>query len=156
MAETVIASCSETAQLPDLPELLDLYDSVGWSAYTQVPEALLAGVRGSLHVVAAREVADVNACVPAGKENRGRLIGLARVVGDGATICYLQDILVHPDYRRAGIGSRLIEAAFAPFPRVRQHVLITDEEPGQKAFYETAGFKQLGEGTPGRAFVRFN
>lgn len=123
-------------------DVVDLYSSVGWTAYTDHPKELMDGLRGSLRVVLARD--------------GHRLVGLARVVGDGATICYLQDVLVHPDVRRQGLGRRLVEEVFAPFSGVRQHVLITDEEAGQKAFYESLGFAHLGTSIPGRAFVRFN
>lgn len=140
MTAVTIIPCT-ALDLPGASELAELYDAVGWSAYTRDLESLRAGLRGSLRVVVAR--AD------------GRLVGLARVVGDGATICYLQDVLVHPAARRQGVGGRLIQEAFAPFTAVRQHVLITDEEPGQKAFYESLGFSQFGEAIPGRAFVRF-
>ncbi len=39
--------------------------------------------------------------------------------------------------------------------RVRQQVLVTDEEAGQKAFYESFALSQHGESLPRRAFVRF-
>lgn len=123
-------------------DVVELYDAVGWTAYTRDPEQLMKGIRASLRVVLARD--------------SGRLVGLARIVGDGATICYLQDVLVHPNSRRQGLGRRLVEEAFAPYAAVRQHVLITDEEPGQQAFYESLGFTHLGGATPGRAFVRVN
>lgn len=129
------------AELPGTAEVVELYDSVGWAAYTRDADALMRGLRASLRVVVAQ--AD------------GQLVGLARVVGDGATICYLQDVLVHPDAQRQGLGGRLVDEAFAPFGQVRQHVLITDEEAGQKAFYESLGFGHLGDTVPGRAFVRF-
>lgn len=140
MNAVTITACTEF-ELPSASEVDTLYASVGWSAYTRDLDALMSGLRGSLRVVVAR--AD------------GSLVGLARVVGDGATICYLQDVLVRPDARRLGVGGRLVREAFAPFNSVRQHVLITDEEHEQKAFYESIGFAQLGEGVPGRAFVRF-
>ena len=127
--------------LPSRSETVELYDAVGWSAYTDAPDVLMAGLRDSLRVVVARR--------------QERLVGLARVVGDGATICYLQDVLVHPDARRRGLGGELVREAFAPFDAVRQHVLITDEEAGQKAFYESLGFSQFGAAVPGRTFVRF-
>lgn len=126
----------------DPSEVVALYQSVGWTAYTDRPEDLMLGLQGSLRVVLARD--------------EGRLVGLARVVGDGATICYLQDVLVSPDTRRQGLGRRLVDQVFGPFSAVRQHVLITDEEAGQKAFYEALGFSQHGTSIPGRTFVRFN
>ena len=140
MHPVTLTACTD-GDLPGLSETVALYAAVGWSAYTQDPDALIAGLRGSLRVVVARA--------------EGRLVGLARVVGDGATICYLQDVLVHPEARRQGLGGDLVREAFAPFAAVRQHVLITDEEAGQKAFYESLGFSQFGTTIPGRAFVRF-
>ena len=125
-------------------ELIGLYDAVGWSAYTSSPETLLAAIQGSHTVAAAR----------AGNQ----LVGLARSISDGASICYLQDILVHPEHQRAGIGRGLAGLVFAQYPGVRQKVLMTDNEPGQKAFYESLGMTQASEYPTGemRAFVKFD
>ena len=60
-------------------EILRLYASVGWTAYTDDPAALERGFRHSLLVLAAWE--------------DGELAGLIRAVGDGATIVFIQDIL---------------------------------------------------------------
>ncbi|MGO3506947.1 MAG: GNAT family N-acetyltransferase, partial [Brachybacterium tyrofermentans] len=128
-------------EVPALQEILDLYDAVGWSAYTEDSSTLLRALAGSAQVVTARR--------------DGRLLGFARVVGDGATIAYLQDVLVRPDAHRAGIGRRLVDAAFAPFATVRQQVLLTDAEPGQRAFYESLGFIEAHDHEPElRSFVR--
>src|SRR5699024_9481631 len=103
---------------PALQEAMELYDAVGWSAYTEDPATLERSFAGSSHVVTARR--------------GGVLRGVARVIGDGATITYLQDVLVHPDEQRAGLGRRLVDAVLAPYAAVRQHVLLTDAEPGQR------------------------
>jgi GNAT superfamily N-acetyltransferase len=128
----------------DLNELVALYDAVGWSAYTKSPELLRTAIDGSSYVVAARR--------------DGRLIGLARVISDGATICYLQDVLVLPDEQRGGVGRALVQAALDRYRNVRQKVLLTDDEPRQRAFYESLGYvetRHYGDGTL-RAFVRFD
>lgn len=126
---------------PTDDELVSLYDSVGWSAYTKDPARLAAAVEASLTVVTAR--------------HDGALVGLARLVGDGLTIAYLQDILITPTHRRRGIGRALFERAFAPYADVRQKVLLTDDEPAQRAFYEAMGFTEAGAlRHPLRAFVR--
>ena len=85
----------------------------------------------------------------------GRLVGLARVVSDGHTIAYLRDI-VDPGHQRRGIASELLRRVFARFGQVRQHVLLTDTEERQRAFYETHGFRESRdvEGDELRAFVR--
>lgn len=128
----------ETAPSLTADELLPLYASVGWSAYTGDPPALAAAVAGSTHVVVARD--------------GDRLVGLARVMSDGVSICYLQDVLVHQDFQRTGVGRALVEAVLQPFAHVRQKVLLTDDEPGQRAFYEALGYAEVV--APLRAFVR--
>jgi GNAT superfamily N-acetyltransferase len=117
---------------------------VGWSAYTDDPETLRAALEGSSIVVAARD--------------GGTLVGLARVISDSASICYLQDILVHPAHHRTGMGRALVAEALAPYAHVRQKVLLTDDEPHQKAFYESLGYTWTSEFRGGavRAFVRFD
>ena len=60
-------------------DVLRLYASVGWTAYTDDTAALERGFRHSLLVLAAWE--------------DGELAGLIRAVGDGATIVFIQDIL---------------------------------------------------------------
>ena len=124
-------------------ELVALYDSVGWTTYTRDPERLAAAVGASLRVVTAR--AD------------GVLVGLARAVGDGLTIVYVQDILVAPHRQRAGVGRGLVTRLLEPFSDVRQKVLLTDAEPGQRAFYESLGFTEIRDMEPNlRSFVRFD
>ena len=36
-------------------------------------------------------------------------IGMGRIVGDGAVICYIQDLIIIPEYQGKHIGSRLID-----------------------------------------------
>lgn len=125
-------------------QVLALYRSVGWTAYTENPQTLMAALAGSSHVVVARD---------------GQvLVGLARVVSDGASIAYLQDVLVHPDHQRGGVGAALVRAALAPYANVRQKVLLTDDDPAQRAFYQHLGYHEVHEHPAGslRAFVRFD
>lgn len=62
----------ESAIPADLSEVVTLYRSVGWTVYADAPEVLDAALAGSATVVVARR--------------DGLLVGLARVVSDGATI----------------------------------------------------------------------
>ena len=107
-------------------ELRALYDSVGWTAYTRDPELLGRAVAGSHLVLTARTDA-------------GELVGLARTVSDGASICYLQDLLVRPDRQRAGVGRALLTEVVRHYAGVRQLVLITDAD-GPHEFYRALGF----------------
>ena len=143
----------------DFARVLDLYAAVGWTAYTKAPEVLRRALDGSSTVVIETVVIEtvvIETVVPEAEvPGVERVLGLARVVSDGATICYLQDVLVHPSARRTGLGSRLVTAALEPYAAVRQKVLLTDDEAGQKAFYEALGYSSI-EGTTLRAFTRFD
>lgn len=110
-------------------EILPLYASVGWTAYTDFPESLKAGFAHSLLVLAAYEAE--------------KLLGIIRVVGDGHTIVFIQDILVFPEYQRKGIGTALVRAVLNRFKDVRQIELATDDTPKTIAFYESLGFTPL-------------
>lgn len=125
-------------------EALSLYESVGWTSYTRDPDLLIRAIRGSSFVVTAR-----------GPERE--LWGLARAISDDVTVCNLQDILVRPGVQRAGIGRALIEHVLAKYQHVRQTVLITDDEPVQRAFYESLGLTEGGDNQPKpmRTFMLF-
>ena len=112
-------------------EILALYGAVGWVAYTKDPAALRAGFENSLLTFAAYE----------GES----LIGIIRTVGDGATIVYIQDILVHPDYQGRGVGTELLSAILDRFRAVRQVVLMTDDTEKTVAFYKKAGLTPADE-----------
>jgi len=123
--------------------LVSLYASVGWFVYTNDADALVRAVEQSSYVVSATDSA-------------ANLVGLARVISDDVSICYIQDLLVHPDHQRAGVGRALMDRALKRYVHVRQKVLITDNEPGQRAFYESIGFIEAHdlEPAPLRAFVQ--
>jgi GNAT superfamily N-acetyltransferase len=127
----------------DLDEVIRLYTAVGWTAYTREPDTIAAGLAGASFV--------------AGAFDGSRLVGLVRAVSDDATICYLQDVLVHPDTQRAGVGRALVSAVLERYAHVRQQVLLTDDEPKQRAFYESLGYAEIRDvdGASLRAFVRF-
>lgn len=105
--------------LPNTEELVELYDAVGWGAYTRTPERLVPMLAGSRYLYVARENTG---------EGTGRPIGLARAVGDGQSIAYVQDLLVHPQAQGQGIGSALLRRMLADFDRdgIRQRLITTD------------------------------
>ena len=112
-------------------EILPLYTSVGWTAYTDHPDVLRKGYENSMLTLAAYE----------GKN----LLGIIRAVGDGHTIVFVQDILVFPEHQRKGIGSALMEAILDRYSHVRQIELATDNTPKTIAFYKSMGFREMSE-----------
>lgn len=136
-------SISESRELTRT-DLVGLYTSVGWSTYASDPDSLLRAIDQSAYVVAAWD-------------DSGQLSGLARVISDDVSVCFLQDVLVRPGEQRTGIGRALVERVLERYKHVRRKVLITDAESGQRAFYESLGFTEAHdyEPSPLRAFVRF-
>ena len=112
-------------------EILGLYTDAGWIAYTENPDTLRKGYENSLLVLAAYE----------GDE----LQGIIRVVGDGHTIVFVQDILVYKRFQRQGVGTALLKAVLERYPNVRQIELVTDNTEKTVAFYRSAGFRPLAE-----------
>ena len=94
-------------------------------------QALEQGYRHSLLVLAAYE--------------NGSLLGIIRVVGDGYTVVFIQDLLVFPDKRRQGVGTALLKAVLDRYPGVRQVELTTDDTPRSVAFYKSLGFSEFSE-----------
>lgn len=115
----------------DPVEILSLYASVGWTAYTDDPDALRQGFEHSLLTLAAYE----------GEQ----LVGVIRTVGDGYTVVFIQDILVDPEYQRKGIGTALLQEILTRFSHVRQIELATDQTLKTIAFYKSLGFLELSE-----------
>jgi GNAT superfamily N-acetyltransferase len=76
-------------------------------------------------------------------------------VSDGVTIVYVQDLLVVPEAHRSGVGGALLDAVLERYAGVHQTVLLTDAEPGQRAFYESRGFVEVHDVAPQplRSFV---
>ena len=112
-------------------EILRLYSEVGWTAYTENKDALRRGFENSLAVLGAYE--------------NGELIGIIRAVGDGATVVFVQDILVRPHKQRQGVGTALLNAVLERYPDVRQIELTTDNTPETAAFYRSLGFSEFSE-----------
>ena len=110
-------------------EILRLYTAVGWTAYTKDSSALEQGFKNSLLVLAAYD--------------NDELLGIIRVVGDGFTIVFIQDILVFPDKQRMGVGTALLKAVLNRYSTVRQIELVTDNTPQTIAFYKSLGFSEF-------------
>ena len=113
-----------------LEDVLPLYEAVGWTNYTTKPEMLKAAFENSLHVLAAFN-------------EEGILVGVLRAVGDGASILFIQDILVYPEYQHQGIGTKLLQQILEKYKNVYQIQLATDDSTKTVSFYESNGFTSL-------------
>lgn len=98
-------------------EILSLYTSVGWENYTRSPQMLERAYENSFLKIAAFD----------GEQ----LIGMVRVVGDGASVVLIQDLLVRPVLERC--------------KDVYQIELMTDDTEKTISFYQSLGLKKVDE-----------
>ena len=88
----------------------------------------------------------------------GKVIGMGRLIGDGAMYWYLQDISILPEYQRKGIGkcivNRLIEhIENTAIPNTCIEVGLSAVK-GKEAFYEKLGFSLGSSGMTKRIDVK--
>lgn len=122
-------------------DIKKVYEDAGWTSYTKDLPKLMNAIKASLMIVSAWE------------ENK--LVGLIRVLGDGITVIYIQDILVLSSYKRKGIGSNLLEYALDKYKDAHQKVLLTDDSEETRGFYERNGFISCDKGDL-VAFTKFD
>ncbi|EDT16411.1 GNAT family N-acetyltransferase [Clostridium perfringens] len=115
----------------NVEDILYLYNDVGWSSYTKDIDSLIKSIKNLLKVISVWD--------------KDLLVGLIRVVGDGHSIIYIQDILILQKYQNRGIGKRLIEIILDKYKNVRQKVLLTDKEEKNILFYKKVGFSMAEE-----------
>lgn len=118
----------------DQAEIYDLYESVGWIAYTKNPDRLWQDFANSQYMTE--------------KNNQGEIVALIRWVTDQATVVLIQDLLVHPDYQRKGLGKKLMQRALAEIKSYGQLQIevLTDDEEMTASFYKSLGFRSVNDG----------
>ena len=116
-------------EIVKLEDVLHLYQAVGWTNYTNQPQMLAQALTHSLAIYLARD----------GEE----IVGLVRLVGDGFSSVFVQDLIVLPSYQRQGIGSDLMKEALADYKDAYQIQLATEQTEKTLGFYRSLGFETL-------------
>ena len=112
-----------------LDDVLHLYQAVGWTNYTNQPQMLAHALSHSLSTNLSRD----------GEE----IVGLVRLIGDGFSSVFVQDLIVLPTYQRQGIGSALMKQALSDYKDTYQIQLATEESEKTLGFYRSLGFETL-------------
>lgn len=85
----------------------------------------------------------------------GKAVGMGRIVGDGAIICYVQDLIIRPEVQGQGIGGLILETlkSFVMHEGYAGTIMMFDLmcARGREKFYKKHGFiarptKDLGPG----------
>ena len=112
-----------------IDDVLHLYQAVGWTNYTNQPQMLEQSLAHSLAIYVARD--------------GEKIVGLVRLVGDGFSSVFVQDLIVLPSYQRQGIGSDLMKEALGDYKDAYQVQLVTDQTEKTLGFYRSLGFETL-------------
>ena len=112
-----------------IDDVLHLYQAVAWTNYTNQPQMLSQALTHSLTIYLARD--------------GEKIVGLVRLVGDGFSSVFVQDLIVLPSYQRQGIGSNLMKEALADYKDAYQIQLATEETEKTLSFYRSLGFETL-------------
>ena len=75
----------------------------------------------------------------------GTLVGFASAVSDGVLCAMVQNLLVHPDYRKRGVGTRLLRQLIRAYRRQGIPCVYVLGRRGRRArqFFARAGFQPL-------------
>ena len=106
-------------EIVKLEDVLHLYQAVGWTNYTHQPEMLEQALSHSLVIYLALD--------------DDAVVGLIRLIGDGFSSVFVQDLIVLPSYQRQGIGSALMKEALEDYKEVYQVQLATEQT--EKMYY---------------------
>ena len=112
-----------------IDDVLHLYQAVAWTNYTNQPQMLSQALSHSLATYLARDGEEV--------------VGLVRLIGDGFSSVFVQDLIVLPSYQRQGIGSALMKEALEDYKDAYQVQLVTDQTERTLGFYRSLGFETL-------------
>ena len=116
----MIYVCNEAVSVK---ELADLRESIGWNRMeNEYKNSLLT----SYYHIAVYE--------------KEVLIGYIDCVSNGVTDAYIQDLMVHPDYQRRGIGTELMTIMISYLKQKHIYMISVVFEENLKPFYEKFGF----------------
>lgn len=86
-------------------------------------------------------------------------VGMGRIVGDGAVICYVQDLVVLPGYQKQGIGRQIMQKLIEYVEGIREEdtemMLCLMCAKGREVFYEKLGFTARPTQNLGPGMIRY-
>ena len=115
----------------DADQIIDLYRAGGWWKDEYDPAGIPPLISGSFLFAVAIDPAT------------GSAVGMGRVLSDGVSDGYIQDLVVLPPYQLSGIGRRIV-ALLLKECRARGFGWIgLLAEPGSEKFYLPLGFRHM-------------
>jgi ribosomal protein S18 acetylase RimI-like enzyme len=112
-------------------EIIKLYKAGGWWKDTYNTSGVKPLIAGSFAFAVV-----IN-------KNTGKTIGMGRIISDGVSDAYIQDLVILPEYRGRGIGKMLVKQLLKYCLSKKLVWIGLISEPGQDEFYTSVGFKHM-------------
>ena len=119
-------------------DVVKLYKSAGWWKKSYDSSGIEKLIKGSFAFAVAINTSQKKA------------IGMGRIISDGVSDAYIQDLVVLPEYRGKGIGKRILKALIDICLLKKMLWIGIISEPGQDDFYSSSGFKKMENHVPMR------
>jgi ribosomal protein S18 acetylase RimI-like enzyme len=120
----------------DEEEIAALYKAGGWWKEEYKTEDLRHLIRGSFVFAVATDI------------KNGRAVGMGRVIADGVSDGYIQDLVVLPQYRKRGIGTQIVAALVNRCLESGITWIGLIAEPDTEEFYRPLGFHPMERHVP--------
>ena len=115
----------------DAGEIANLYRAGGWWKEEYDQAELPRLIRGSFLFAVAVD------------RKTGSAVGMGRVISDGISDGYIQDLVVFPDYRKTGIGSQIVSLLVKKCIEKGISWIGIIAEPDTEKFYLPFGFHPM-------------
>lgn len=118
--------------------IISLYQDAGWWKESQEARDLIPNlIAGSF-------------CFMIAALPSGEIIGMGRVLSDGVSDAYIQDVVVRKAFQGQGIGGELVKRLTQYCRDRRLEWIGLVAEPNKSDFYSRLGFKELKQYVPMR------
>jgi ribosomal protein S18 acetylase RimI-like enzyme len=115
----------------DIHQIVELYRAGGWWKENYDEKGIPSLIAGSfLFAVAVDTVIN-------------KAVGMGRVISDGISDGYIQDLVVLPEYRKSGIGNRIVSKLIVACKKRGLNWIGLISQPGCEQFYEKLGFRKM-------------
>lgn len=120
----------------DESEIIDLYRAGGWWEMGWSPAGIAPLIRGSFLFIIALDT------------TMNQAVGMGRILADGSSDGYIQDVAVHHRYRERGIGTTIAILLRSLGAALGLSWIGLISAPGKENIYRYAGFSPMKNYTP--------
>ena len=117
-------------------DIVELYKAGGWWRENWSTLNISSIIKGSFVFSVAVE------------NDSGKTIGMGRLISDGASDAYIQDLVVLPSYRHFGIGKKIVKELINHCLKKNINWIGLISEPGNEDFFKNSGFRIMKNHSP--------